>query len=292
MSHDPTMDAPVRSDPEMARLLDGLQHEPGPGAATRDALWQRIAADLPGGAGGSTAESPRARAGRAPSSGGVPPLAGVGAAGGSRTWTGPWLAIGGVSVLATLAAIAWLLQPPPEPVVPAVTPASPSAAAAVAVEAVEAPPRGAVAAAAPAQAAPEAPAAAAPAAEPVAEPVAIAEAPAAAPVAAVEPEPATARPRPPLRPEDALKVEVELLGRARAALDHGSPDAALAALRHHGRRFADGQLAEEREALEIVALARLGKVGAAQSKANRFLRQHSRSLHSQAVRDAIAGLAP
>lgn len=288
MNHDPTQDASLRDDPQMARLLDGLRADPGPDAATRAALWQRIAADLPtaGASGGGTTQPP-ATAMRAGAKATTAALTASSSA--PRTWSGPWLALGGTTIVATLAAIVWLLQPPPEPVIPASSASrTPPASAPSFVPPTEV----ALPTAERAVAVAGAEVAAPPAPEAMPEPPTSAPAAAETMAAAEEPEAAAQRPRPPLRPEDALKVEVALLGRARAALDRGSPDAALAALRHHGRKFADGQLAEEREALEIVALARLGKAGVAQAKAQQFLHQHSRSLHSQAVRDAIADMGP
>lgn len=47
-----------------------------------------------------------------------------------------------------------------------------------------------------------------------------------------------------------LKAERLLLERARAALLHDAPEQALEALAEHRARFADGQLADERDALE------------------------------------------
>lgn len=295
MSHDQMHDAPLRDDPQMARLLERLHAEPGPSDATRDALWQRIAADLPASGGGSGAGLGRPQGAGAGRPNGLEPAGGrANGQPGAQTWSGPWLFVGGATVLATIAAIVWLLQAPAAPTadenataqrttIARSEPAVAMPPARVAARAVEpalravAPPLPQAEEPEPAQA--EVPVLAQVEAGNVAAPVAVADA-------------EQAKARPALRPEDALKIEVALLGRARSALDRGSPDAALAALRHHGRRFGDGQLAEEREALEIVALARLGKIGAAQSKAARFLHDHSRSLHSQTVRDAIAGLSP
>jgi outer membrane protein assembly factor BamD (BamD/ComL family) len=54
-------------------------------------------------------------------------------------------------------------------------------------------------------------------------------------------------------------LELKVLQPARAALARGDFSAALASIAEHRRRFPDGQLSEEREALRVQALSGLGR---------------------------------
>jgi hypothetical protein len=60
-------------------------------------------------------------------------------------------------------------------------------------------------------------------------------------------------------PGASLREERSLLDAARTAIVRGEPDAALVATAAHEARFPQGALAEERDALRIRALARLGR---------------------------------
>jgi hypothetical protein len=83
-------------------------------------------------------------------------------------------------------------------------------------------------------------------------------------VAPVEsPAPASAPPE----PEDSLAREVSLLRAARAALDGGDAQRALALLGRHAQLWPGGVLAEERLATQVLALCALGRVADARAAA-------------------------
>jgi hypothetical protein len=67
-----------------------------------------------------------------------------------------------------------------------------------------------------------------------------------------------------LSPAASLGEERRLLDAARDAIVRGEPETALASTAAHAARFPDGVLSEERDALRIRALARLGKKADAQ----------------------------
>lgn len=92
----------------------------------------------------------------------------------------------------------------------------------------------------------------------------------------------------PARPDATLAEELAIVRSVRAAIDRDDPDAALAAVAEHERRFADGQLVEERKSLRIEALCRAGKAPQARAEAQIFLREHPRSAHADRVRSACA----
>jgi hypothetical protein len=75
---------------------------------------------------------------------------------------------------------------------------------------------------------------------------------------------------PRLSRDDAAREELHLLRRARAAVARGDFAAALAPIAEHTRRFKDGRLAEEREALRVKALAGLGRTDEARRAAAAF----------------------
>lgn len=105
----------------------------------------------------------------------------------------------------------------------------------------------------------------------------------------VEPEarpPASAKPARPQR-APAGSSEVELLRRAQAALGT-QPARALALTNEHERRFRGGALAEEREALAIEALRRLGRTQEAQRRTVLFQRRYPDSVHASRVRGSAA----
>ena len=78
-----------------------------------------------------------------------------------------------------------------------------------------------------------------------------------------------------------------MLRRAQAALAT-QPARALALTSEHQRRFRSGALAEEREALAIEALSRLGRAQEAQRRAALFQRKYPHSVHASRVRGAVA----
>jgi hypothetical protein len=73
------------------------------------------------------------------------------------------------------------------------------------------------------------------------------------------------------RGEAALREEINVLDRAREALEQGSAQRALALLDQHRRRFAQGTLLPEAEAMRIEALVRSGETERAQRRSRQFL---------------------
>lgn len=91
---------------------------------------------------------------------------------------------------------------------------------------------------------------------------------------------------PPSAIDDAVVREAKKVQAARRAL--GSDAArALALTEAVAREFPHGQLVEERRAIAIQALAKLGRMDEAQSRAASFLEEHGRGPHAAAVRRAI-----
>jgi hypothetical protein len=82
-------------------------------------------------------------------------------------------------------------------------------------------------------------------------------------------------PAPPTRPPD----EAHLLGRAHAALRAGRVSEALTATTEHGQWFPAGALAEEREAIAIEALVRLGRHADARTRLTAFARRYPGSTY-------------
>jgi hypothetical protein len=103
-----------------------------------------------------------------------------------------------------------------------------------------------------------------------------------APVRAPLPPPAAPRPR----ATDTLDAEQRLLDTARAALVQQRPDAALEALQQHAKGYPAGQLAEERDALEVQALWKVGRDAEARSKGAAFRRRYPQSIFDAAL-DAL-----
>jgi hypothetical protein len=87
-------------------------------------------------------------------------------------------------------------------------------------------------------------------------------------------------------PHASTRNEIELIGRARAALPR-DPAAALALLDEHRREFPRGALVEERDAIRVLALAALGRIEQARHEAQMFLRAYPFSPHAERVRRAI-----
>ena len=105
-------------------------------------------------------------------------------------------------------------------------------------------------------------------------------------------DPSRTRPRvlPPPRssPADALGAELRLLQGARAALGRGDFGGGLLLVAEHSRRFSEGRLAEEREALRIRALLGLGRVGDARRAAAAFRTRFAHSVLLPAVEQMSA----
>lgn len=86
----------------------------------------------------------------------------------------------------------------------------------------------------------------------------------------------------------AARTELRLLRQARAAIAREDHAAALPFLAEHVRRFNNGRLAEEREALRVKALAGAGRLDEAQLAAAAFRARFSRSV----LLPVVSQLAP
>jgi hypothetical protein len=82
---------------------------------------------------------------------------------------------------------------------------------------------------------------------------------------------------------DSVREELRLLRRARVAVGRMDYAAALLPIGEHARRFPDGKLAEEREALRVKSLAGLGRTEQARRAAARFEARFPHSVLSPAV---------
>jgi hypothetical protein len=71
--------------------------------------------------------------------------------------------------------------------------------------------------------------------------------------------------------------EVEIVEKARGALAASQWKNALAGAIEHAKQYPDGVLAEEREAIAVEALTRLGRADAARDRLGSFLRRYPRS---------------
>lgn len=87
--------------------------------------------------------------------------------------------------------------------------------------------------------------------------------------------------------EPGIDAEMTLVARAQTALHRGLYDSALDALAEHARRFPRGEMAEEREALAVQALARAGRTEEARARAARFDARYPRSVLGPVVHAAI-----
>jgi hypothetical protein len=85
---------------------------------------------------------------------------------------------------------------------------------------------------------------------------------------------------------DAHALELGVLQRARAAVASGQFPTALDAIAEHQRRFPNGILQEEREALRVKALAGLGKTEEARKAALRFGEKFPNSVLSPRLEEA------
>ena len=87
----------------------------------------------------------------------------------------------------------------------------------------------------------------------------------------------------PASPADAARAELHLLREARAAVARGDFAAALSPITEHTRRFKNGRLVEEREALRVKALGGLGRTDEARHAAAAFRARFPRSVLLPAV---------
>jgi len=102
------------------------------------------------------------------------------------------------------------------------------------------------------------------------------------PAPSSEPQPTTAEARAAL-----LAIERALIADARAALVRGEGDRALQVLEQHRGAHRDGLLAEEREALHVMALAKVGRATEAREEAARFLVTYPQSMFAAGIRAAL-----
>jgi len=86
----------------------------------------------------------------------------------------------------------------------------------------------------------------------------------------------------------ALDDEVAIIDSARAALAAKRPEAALARVETYQRRFRSGHLTEEANALEIQALAAMGRRDEAKSKGKRFFASYPGSAYGRRVQSVLA----
>jgi len=91
-------------------------------------------------------------------------------------------------------------------------------------------------------------------------------------------------------PASQLAAERALLDEARASLLQGAPDRALDRLARHARTFPHPLLAEERDAMRVEALARVGRTGEARAQADAFRRRWPSSLFLPTVDSAVAAI--
>ena len=90
-----------------------------------------------------------------------------------------------------------------------------------------------------------------------------------------------------VRPETVtVEDELKAIDAARAALSARRPDEALARVQRYRVTFRDPHFVAEADALEVQALAGLGRTEEARVRAERFLRTHPGSPYTQRVRTA------
>lgn len=100
----------------------------------------------------------------------------------------------------------------------------------------------------------------------------------------VPPSPATERPR--VVTPDPLRAELEAISAARAALDRGDVDDALARVTAYRRRFADGVLAIEARAIGAAARCRRGPLEDGRAQARAVLVDAGAAAYRDLLRDA------
>ena len=84
-----------------------------------------------------------------------------------------------------------------------------------------------------------------------------------------------------------MAAESALLEGARRALDRGAVDGALVDLEKHARTYPAGYLTEEREVLEVRALALAGRRESAERRAAAFRKVFPRSIQLEALARAL-----
>jgi hypothetical protein len=90
--------------------------------------------------------------------------------------------------------------------------------------------------------------------------------------------------------DDPFVTERSLLDRARTALERDDPTRALRLAEEHERRFPEGLLGQEREAIAISALVVLGRNADARARAADFRRRFPDSILRRSIEAALAGV--
>ena len=90
--------------------------------------------------------------------------------------------------------------------------------------------------------------------------------------------------------EATLRREVDRLDRARAALAEGRPASALAELKAYDRAFPKGALSDEAELVRIEALAQIGEVDSARTRAELLVARDEEGPHVRRLRALLASL--
>lgn len=243
---------------DVAELVAGARRIAGPDAAVRDRLRARLVATIPPspGGGGSDGGTGGGAGGAAPSPWARAPWWAVAAAlvvgiGAGRLTVS---SSGGATRVPSASAEAHADREAPLAAAPPETYASPSAMSSAAVV-----PSAAVAPSAPAV----------PASASAASPAAVASASAG-------------------RATGSLAAERRLLDVARGALGRDNGVEALAASDEHARRFPNGLLAEEREAIAVQALVECKRLADARARSERFRQAYPKSILLPAVIAAVA----
>ena len=86
-----------------------------------------------------------------------------------------------------------------------------------------------------------------------------------------------------------LAAERELLDSVRAQISGGHFLRAFELTEAHLKRFPAGKLAEEREVMAIMALAKMGEGERANLRAERFQQDYPRSFFTQVIEAALGG---
>lgn len=94
-------------------------------------------------------------------------------------------------------------------------------------------------------------------------------------------------PAPIAPPASEADEELALLGKAQRALPK-DPELALSFVRDHERRYPDGLLEQEREAVAVSALWQVGRRDEARQRAERFAEEHPRSTYISRMRRILA----
>jgi hypothetical protein len=85
------------------------------------------------------------------------------------------------------------------------------------------------------------------------------------------------------RGKDQLAAERALIESAKSALNAGELSAAMSLLERHNQRYPNGALAEEREGLRVISLAKAGLHQAAHKKAAEFKQRYPRSIFTPMI---------